>query len=643
MKAISDTLLDTQVSLGAPPVVSAQIQAYGYPAESTNIAFKEYDWTSVLETSKGAAAACCASDGSFVITSGTSATTVRIANSPAIDLDTVFTAWGAAGTKGTFAPGNTFCIGANPTSNEVIIAYLSGGHLYRQTSTDYGASFGAATDMGASSGTVVRLAYNSLGDLAIIVGYTSTNQAAYSINIRYSLELKAYIRTSSSWTTTTLTSEFDYYKFTLGYYTSWLDYNFQHPQGEYINGYVYYPIILESIDIEYDIVYDPAWLITYTASQTSPGSAGGDGKPITKGSIIYGLYYQVLTTTFLMSGEISLTDISTKINSLSQLSHFSPSPLTGEGLSYEQTTMPIFFSQPELLRTATVHPAAYLHKISGYPLILSLYSDGRVYLCELKRGKTLFSLAFDKAYTFNNDRPVKLCSNDTWLFAYNGDQIFMCPLPSDWVAPTAGSGAGTTVTPPNAILKVEESVGINQPSRLSISYNNSDGYFDSPGSGALAPLKRGSRVNLSLGYTVGGTDYTAVYARYFVDSWNYTRGPNRSIFELNCIDAWGLLEKYRFNRRVNFNYYGATTTYSIYQLIEMLCKSIGGSLTYTNRSAFISSFRPVLEVNTGETAASVLRRLMLLIPDQIKFFGNEAVIYYPQETDGPIYYYSGPT
>jgi len=637
MKQISQNLLNEQIALNRKPAVKLQIQAYNFPAESSKIMFNQYDWTSVLETSKGAAAACCASDGSFVITSGTGATTVRIANSPAIDLDTVFTTWGAAGTKGTFAAGNTFCIGANPTSNEVIIAYLSGGHLYRQTSTNYGASFGSATDMGASSGTVVRMAYTPTGNCAIVVGYTTSTYIVYGVyDRRYYINLKAYIRRGGVWgSAISLSQMFDYYKFTIGTYTVWQ----QTPL--YFAGIDYVEVVLESIDI----AYDDDWFVTFTGSQTKAGSDGGSGHPISKGEIIYGLYSVVIgngtnatPNSWSTPAEISLVDTKVNINSLSQLSHFSPSPPTKEELAYQQTTMPILLSQPELLRTANVHPAAYLHKVSGYPLILTLYSDGRCYLCELQRGTTILTATFDKAYTFYNDRPVKLASNSTWLFAYNGDQIFMSPLPGFWSVPTIGTGAGSYNEIAKAkILAAKETVNVNATSTLDVVLQNYDSYFDSPGVGDINRLAIGSRVNLFLGYNKSSTDYYEEFQRYFVDSWGYTRAPNLAEFTLHCIDAWGLLEKYKFNRKVSFNYSGATTTYSIYELIEMLCKAIGGSLSYINRSSYITAFKPVIEVNAGENAANLLRRLLAVVPDVIRFYGNAGYVVYPQTGDKSTY------
>jgi len=299
--------------------------------------------------------------------------------------------------------------------------------------------------------------------------------------------------------------------------------------------------------------------------------------------------------------------------------------------------MPILLERPELLRAETVHPAAYLHKISGYPLLISLYADGKCYLCELQRGTTILTAIFDKAFTFNNDRPVKLTSNSSYLFAYNGDQIWMSPLPGYWSVPSIGTGAGDYFDVTTNILSIKESVNPGQRSTLDIMVNNRSGEWDAPGSGGIDDLALGSKVILYEGYVISSVSTYQEAQSYFVDSWSYSRSPNLATFTIHCIDAWGLLEKYRFNRKVSFNYTGATTTYSVYELIEMLCQAIGGSLSYISRSSFIITFKPVIEINAGETAANLLRRLLATVPDTIRFDGNTGYVVYPQSGDQSSY------
>jgi len=299
--------------------------------------------------------------------------------------------------------------------------------------------------LGSAPGKTAGTAYAPNGDSCVVSGAVTTNSAIYTIDIRYFLTLTVTVTRSSVPIVRTITIPFDVYKFTLGEYSSWLDYSYQHPEGQWLSGYVYTAVVLESVDV----VYDDDWFIIYTASQTKPGSSGGDGQPVTKGSIIYGLYgivfgngTNVSANSFANNAEISLVDTKTNINTLSQLSHFTPSILTAEAAAYEQTTSSIFLTQPGLLRTATIHPDVYLHKITGYPLIMSLWSEGRVYLCELQRGTTILTATFDKAYTFYADAPVKISSDETYIYAFNDSITLRSPLPGFWTVPTIGSGAG---------------------------------------------------------------------------------------------------------------------------------------------------------------------------------------------------------
>jgi hypothetical protein len=90
-----------------------------------------------------------------------------------------------------------------------------------------------------------------------------------------------------------------------------------------------------------------------------------------------------------------------------------------------------------------------------------------------------------------------------------------------------------------------------------------------------------------------------------------------------------------------------STTYgydrmNVYEIVEKLVNAVGGTLTYEARSSDIMTIYPVVEVQAGDTALSVLNKVMQLVPDKIKFFGNDAVIYYPRTTDSTVYYYKGP-
>jgi len=179
-------------------------------------------------------------------------------------------------------------------------------------------------------------------------------------------------------------------------------------------------------------------------------------------------------------------------------------------------------------------------------------------------------------------------------------------------------------------------------SSLSLTLDNSRGQYDSIGTGSgtlLASLKRGSQVTLSLGYRTG-SDLLSQAGIYFIEGLEYSRKPGESLFTIRCIDAWGLLQRYRFHRPVEWNY--ASNEFTVYNLVEKVLQAVGGSLSYVSRSTDIVGTYPRLDVRTGESAAGVLRRLLSLVPDVIYFIGLAAYIVYPQATDSASYYFRFP-
>ena len=97
---------------------------------------------------------------------------------------------------------------------------------------------------------------------------------------------------------------------------------------------------------------------------------------------------------------------------------------------------------------------------------------------------------------------------------------------------------------------------------------------------------------------------------------------------------------YQFNKPVEWNV--SSDEFTCYQLIEKVMQAVGGTLAYKSRSSLIISLYPKLDVGAGESAASVLRRLLNLVPDVIYFFGLDAYIVYPQEGDTIVYKYRFP-
>jgi hypothetical protein len=278
--------------------------------------------------------------------------------------------------------------------------------------------------------------------------------------------------------------------------------------------------------------------------------------------------------------------------------------------------------------------------------LLSLARQNQPWIFRLKPGSDFFDYNWNKASVIETSasRGMALAADPSgeYIWATQPNEVWRTQCPGSWTPPTAGSGAGDKITLlVSKVARILEAVDPEQPSELAVELDNSKGTYNSPGSGSLAVVKRGSRVNLHLGYKSTSGDQLSEAARYFIENIGYSRTPNTPAFIMHCTDAWGLLEHYQFNKPVEWN--SSADDFTCYQLIEKVMQSVGGTLGYKSRSSLITSFYPKLEVGAGESAASVLRRLLNLVPDVIYFFGLDAYIVYPQAGDTVVYNYKFPT
>jgi hypothetical protein len=283
----------------------------------------------------------------------------------------------------------------------------------------------------------------------------------------------------------------------------------------------------------------------------------------------------------------------------------------------------------------------YLTYHASLGAVFSFAKDNKPWFYRLNPGTPFKDDDWNRAWPLDVTATygLALCCDGTYLYAAAPNQVWRSALPSSWAPPTAGSGEGTlyTITPAD-IIAIKESVQALSPGKLEITLDNSKGTYNTLGSGAasaVGKLKLGAEVALSVGYRTT-TDLLSLAGKYFIENMAYSRSPGNSLFHINCTDAWGMLERYSFNRPVLWNEASDVTT--LYDIIELVIKSVGGSLSYVSRSTGITGTYPRLEVHTGENAAVVLRQLLALVPDVIYFIGLTGYIVNPQANDAATYY-----
>ncbi len=171
--------------------------------------------------------------------------------------------------------------------------------------------------------------------------------------------------------------------------------------------------------------------------------------------------------------------------------------------------------------------------------------------------------------------------------------------------------------------------------------NNEDLTYANPGAGAIANIVKGSQVSIYKGYTVNGVDtyHTEPNSKLFIESFGYARIDRSPVFVMECISGWTVANRTTAQIPIFWNYYDPEET-TLYAIIDAIITHLGGTLTYTSRSAEILAMYPKFAIGVGDNLGRALSDLLELVPDQLIFNGLDAKIVYPQETDVANYNYS---
>ena len=613
MRALSAALLAEQKKPSRKPAVKVEVQEYDHPAafDDSDISWTAFKWELLHSDSntQNHHAACIASDGSLnrirVVTSGSYNYIYhqRVVNP---DENSDYTNWTNIATGGGITPNSPVAIAANPTNGEVVIFASVGNppaYLYSCYSNDYGANWGG---WGAPMTNCrpcergVAAAFKPNGDLVVV----------HASDITDPKSLYAQRRTAGVWNTG------------IGWQWQWgtntdieiesLAMMFWGYQTESVGDFYITALILEgSLLRPYQLMFGDGYAFGLNAwSNVRSLGLSGARVDIPRLLATRGIYQTV---------------------NIGPRGGRYPQPFE----AWQRHTAVQIAMSGDILDIS----CPYLANPSGYPAIMSMPRDRKTWMIRLDPAAySPYSGDWDKADIVNADADygLALACTSTHIFATQADQVWRSELPSSWSPPTTGTGAGDLVTlNPLRITRISESVDPLQQSELVVEINNIDGEYDT----LPTEIKRGSRVNLHIGYYTTSDEFSEA-GRYFIEKIQRTRSRNHSIIALHCIDAWGLLQRFQMNKPVEWNL--ESNTYHVGQMINMLMQSIGGSFNYTGASSNMTTLYPRLEINAGETAASIIKGLLNLVPDVIYFFGLTGYAVNPQSTDAAVYSYYHP-
>jgi len=236
------------------------------------------------------------------------------------------------------------------------------------------------------------------------------------------------------------------------------------------------------------------------------------------------------------------------------------------------------------------------------------------------------------AYT----RPLlaHLVKDTSWSDATVTEPRFFIPIPAAYglrMASTAGywwfsTPDGVWRAPRPAadpldltpyIQELHQLIAGQRPGSLVLQLDNSKGYFASPGEGALASLRFRAEIQLRLGYKTTQGPESFANLTYWIDSWQYTSGPNRSALTLRCVDLWGLASQWAARYSLRWNY----TTFQPSRVWEILYQFLGrlGIRLWNNpnspKSSTIDDYYPKFLSRGGTMADTQLRRLLSFVTD----------------------------
>jgi hypothetical protein len=214
----------------------------------------------------------------------------------------------------------------------------------------------------------------------------------------------------------------------------------------------------------------------------------------------------------------------------------------------------------------------------------------------------------------------------------DGGYAWLCAPNSVWRAPISPASVDIT----DDVIEMRSEI---RPfsGRLELALRNDDGRFNciaSPSAEGYAPIKKGSKVLLYLGYHTTEGPKTSPAPAFWIDGWEHVTRGGRSEFILYARDGWAVLE--RWHARRQFTWQQGES--NIFQLLRFLFARAGlefSSLSYS--SAIFQS--PAFTIHPGESSATAVRRLLDMAPDVILFVTDTAYLKNPLSSEASSYSY----
>lgn len=273
-----------------------------------------------------------------------------------------------------------------------------------------------------------------------------------------------------------------------------------------------------------------------------------------------------------------------------------------------------FLAQPDVTRLS------YIEKYTGAS------ASQRIHLIN-----TLVGTTFAQGL-WRDPIPFDLETARGLAIAHGGGALWLSFPPGVWQGSLAQ--AAVDLSEDVMALTSQESP---EEGRAIIVLRNDDGRYGSPGTGAYAPLRQGSQVQVSPGYVTTMGREASSGSAYWISHWEHRSQDGQALFTLHVDNAWGLLGGWHARRQYSW----AVGEKSVLEILTFLLARVGLTVDAPSPSTTLSTHKPEFTVHPGESGSTAVRRLLALVPDLLFFRGVKAQLKQVQVSDPADYAYGG--
>ena len=293
----------------------------------------------------------------------------------------------------------------------------------------------------------------------------------------------------------------------------------------------------------------------------------------------------------------------------SELREFASAPAGGD---YEFRS--VYMDKPDVFRVF------YIEKFSG----MQSYSRP-FWSCALHETEFLSGL-------WREPVPFNLASEYGVAIAHHGDYCWLSNPNGVWRAELTEQVLELTPDVLNARMELHPSNG-----KLTLELRNDDGKYLSPGVGNLAVLETGCQLDFSPGYITSQGNEVSDGLSFRVEAYEHTSSGGKANLVFHAVDGWQFLGDWKARHQFRWN--KDTAEFSVKQIMEFALARVGLKLAIKSQSPVVTGFCPDFTIHPGDIGASVMTRLLALVPDVLFIEGSTAYLVNPQVSDSSVYSY----